>query len=377
MKIIIFSNTSWSLYNFRLELIKKLLKNNEILLLSNSDKFTSELKQLNCKTKFIKINSHSKNIFTELLLLFRVSKIVKEYKPNLILSYTIKPNIYSLILNKFYSFHTIINITGLGNVFKKKNLTFFFISLSYKFLLKNSYYTFFQNKNDLEYFIKKKFISVNNENYQLIPGSGVDTNFFKRNKNKKYVNSNIRFLFSSRFIKEKGIINYLDAAKFIKKKYDKNVNFYLIGFNSSIKNKLINDLINKYSQKKYITNLGFKNSLDIKKILEQVDCFVLPSYYNEGVPRSLLEAVSMEVFIILGEKLENLKIVRDNKNGFICKSNDTKNLIYLMEKFIKLQKDNLSSELLKIRKEIIKNYDQKIVINAYEDQVNIIKNKYG
>ena len=69
-------------------------------------------------TKFIKINSHSKNIFTELLLLFRVSKIVKEYKPNLILSYTIKPNIYSLILNKFYSFHTIINITGLGNVFK-------------------------------------------------------------------------------------------------------------------------------------------------------------------------------------------------------------------------------------------------------------------
>jgi glycosyltransferase involved in cell wall biosynthesis len=374
VKIIIFSNTSWSLYNFRLDLIKKLSKNNEILLIANNDKFTRELNKLNCKNEFIKINSHGKNLFKEGILLFKIFNIIKKFKPDLILSYTIKPNIYSLILKKIFNFKIIINITGLGNVFEKKNLTFYIVSYLYSFCIKFSDYIFFQNFSDYNYFLEKKFIDKKLSNFEVIPGSGVDSNFFKNTKSSKKLSPKIRFIYSSRFIKEKGIINYLNAAKHIKKIY-KNVYFYLVGFNSSNKNSQISDQINNFSKKKYIINLGFKNKYEIKNILEKIDCFVLPTYYNEGVPRSLLEAISMEVFIILGEKLEKLNLVKENENGFYSKSNDTNNLINVMKKFINLNKYNLRSILEKSRKNIITNYHQDLVILAYEKQIEIINNK--
>ncbi len=372
MKIIIFSNTSWSLYNFRLELIKKLSSKNEILLISNNDKFTNELKALNCKTEFIKINSHSKNFFKECILLFKIFNIIKKFRPNLILSYTIKPNIYSLILKKILKFKLIINITGLGNTFEKKNITFYLVNYLYGVFIKYSDYIFFQNNSDYKYFLKRNFIKTKLSNFEIIPGSGVDVKFFKNSKNYDNISSKVRFIYSSRFIKEKGIINYLKAAKHIKNNY-KNVYFYLIGFNSSNENSYISDLIINYSKKKYIINLSFKNKHEIKKILEKIDCFVLPSYYNEGVPRSLLEAISMEVFIILGEKLAKLNLVADSENGFFCKSNDTNNLIYNMEKFINLNKNNLPSILKRARNNIIINYNHKLVIEAYEKQIEILK----
>jgi len=374
VKIIIFSNTSWSLYNFRLELIKKLSLKNEILLISNNDKFTKELNKLNCKIEYIKINSNSKNILKEFILLFKISKTIKKFKPDIILSYTIKPNIYSLILKKIYNFYLIINITGLGNVFERKNLIFYIVNFLYSFLIKYSDYIFFQNKSDHNYFLKKRFIDTKILNYEIIPGSGVDTNFFKKEKNNKKLSSKIRFVYSSRFIKEKGIINYLNAAKYIKNKYH-HIYFYTLGFNFSNENKFISDLILKYSKKKYINNLGFKNKKEIKNILEKVDCFVLPSYYNEGVPRSLLEAISMEIFVILGEKLKKLNLIDENENGLFCKSNDTKNLIYSMEKFINFNKNHLPFKLKAARNNIINNYNHNLVINAYEKQIEILRNK--
>lgn len=371
MKIIIFSNTSWSLYNFRYELIQSLNQKNQIHLLSNKDKYIKELNNIGCQTSFIKLDSQNLNIFKEIILFIKIFKVFVSYKPDLVLSFTIKPNLYSLIISKLFNFKLIINITGVGNIFSKKNLLFHFIKFIYKIFLVNADYIFFQNYNDQKYFINNKIININKGNYSILPGSGVDLDYFKININNKKIIKNCRFLFSSRFIKEKGILNYLEAAKYFKNKSSEMYYFYITGFSMHNQSTYILNKIEEYSKKKYIINLGFKTRYQLRSLLNNIDCFVLPTYYNEGVPKSLLEAMAMERFVIIGEKLKSLELINDTINGYYCKTKDTLDLINKIKMFAALNKKELKKNLSISRKKILNSYDLKIVVNKYNE---IIKN---
>ena len=374
MKIIIFSNTSWSLYNFRYELIQNLNQKNQILLLSNKDKYVKELKNIGCRTSFIKMDSQNLNIFKEIILLIKIFKVLFTYKPDLILSFTIKPNLYSLMFSKLFHFKIIINITGVGNIFSKRNLLFYFIKFLYKFFLVNADFIFFQNYNDQKYFINNKIININKSNFSILPGSGVDLDYFKKNINNKKIVKSYRFLFSSRFIKEKGVLNYLEAAKYFKNKFPETYYFYIAGFSMQKKNTYILNKIKEYSKKKYIINLGYKTRYQLRSLLNNIDCFVLPTYYNEGVPKSLLEAMAMERFVIIGEKLKSLELINDTINGYYCKTKDTNDLINKIKMFTALNKKELKQNLLISRKKILNSYDLKIVVNKYNEIIkNIIK----
>ncbi len=374
MKIIIFSNTSWSLYNFRYELIQSLNQKHQLLLLSNKDKYTKELKNIGCHTSFIKLDSQNLNIFREISLFFKILKVFISYKPDLILSFTIKPNLYSLIISKLLNYKLIINITGVGNIFSKNNLLFYFIKSLYKIFLRNADYIFFQNYNDQKYFINNKIVNIYKSNFSILPGSGVDLDYFKNNINNKKIVKSCRFLFSSRFIKEKGIISYLEAAKYFKNKSPEKYYFYIAGFSMHKQNWYILNKIKEYAKKKYIINLGYKTRFQLKNLLNNIDCFVLPTYYNEGVPKSLLEAMAMERFVIIGEKLKSLELIQDTINGYYCKTKDTNDLINKIKKFSTLNKKELKKNLSMSRKKILNYYDLKIVVNKYNEVIKNIIN---
>ena len=121
MKIIITANTCWNLINFRKTLISKLLKKNKVIVIANTDKFSRELKRMGCQVHNLSINSRSTSIFKEINLLIKYYKLIKKLKPHIVLSFTIKPNIYSSICCNFLKIKNICNITGLGVGFQSSN----------------------------------------------------------------------------------------------------------------------------------------------------------------------------------------------------------------------------------------------------------------
>lgn len=328
-KIFIITNSGWNIANFRYDLIKKIVnKSNDLIISCPPDNYIKKI--INHRIKYLPIN-YKRNSYSFLqnfkIILFYYKNIIK-VKPSAILLYTIKPNIFASISNLFIAKKIkVFNfITGIGNLYFESYIKKKIIIILYKIAFLKSYKVIFQNTDDLNYFVSNKIISK--KKCLIIPGSGVDINFFKfkqLNIKKKF---NLNFLCISRLIKHKGIDEFIKAAKLIKKEYP-DITFTLIGsidseYNSSLNKDSLANL------KPYINHINFTEN--IISFLEECDCFVLPSY-REGTSRSLLEAASVGRPIVTTDVPGCNNIVLNNYNGYLCKPND---IISLYEKLKKM-----------------------------------------
>ena len=363
MQIILFSNSCWSIKNFRKNLIKNLLKNHKVIIIAPFDGYQSELKNLGCKMINIKINKNKVNFFSDFFLIINLFKILSSYKKkSILLNFTIKPLIFGTFVSRILKIPSLCMITGLGTVFIKKNLLTVFVLFLYKISFKNVFHVFFQNKEDKNFFIQNKIITL--KNCSLIPGSGVD---LKKFRYQKYTKKKITtFLLVARLLKEKGIIEYIEAAKMLKKNKFK-IKMNLVGSfvsnnQSSIEKKTIFDA-NKNNEINYI---GFLE--DIRPQIKKADCMVLPSY-REGTPRSLLEGASMGKPIVTTDAVGCREVVRSGENGFFCKIKSYNSLYLMLIKFHQLsfeKKKKMSRASYKLASSI---FDEKKVINAYVNKI--------
>ncbi|MDC3155313.1 glycosyltransferase [Pelagibacteraceae bacterium] len=198
-------------------------------------------------------------------------------------------------------------------------------------------------------------------------GSGVDLKRFKFSPTKN--NSKLNFLLSSRMIAEKGIYYYLDAATYFKEKYKEKIEFYLLGFidtknSSSIK---IEEL-EKLNNMKIINYLG--GSDKVEEIIKDMDCIILPSYYSEGIPKTLLEAAAMGKPIITTDNTGCRDAVKDKFNGYLIQPKSLDSLINAIEKFINLSDDERSLMGINSRKKAEKYFDENIIIDKYLRTIN-------
>lgn len=361
MKILFFSNSVKNYLEFRLGLIKKLIENNnEIFIIIPNKKITKEennLTSLGVNLIRLDLSRHGSFFLSEIFLFIKIYLIYRKIKPDYALHFTIKPNIYGSIICKILKINCINNITGLGTVFINKKFykkLYFFL---YKLSLKNSYHSFFQNQYDLRYFRKHRMIQ---NNYSLIPGSGVDIDFYTSNSYPS--NNEINFLFIGRLIKEKGIYEYLEAADNIKFKF-KNVNFYIAGSYDELNISTIDKkLFNKCRDNKSISYLGYIEN--IRELIEKNHAIILPSY-REGMSHSLLVAGAMSRPMIVSDVPGCKELVNDNFNGFIFKPKNTQSLIESIIKFINLPYDQKKNMGFNSRLIIKEKYDENIVINNY------------
>jgi len=374
MRVLIVINSSWNIINFRSNLIKKIKNDgNEVFAITNKDDYSHKLENLVTESNFISFKSSSINPFSELKLFFHLYWKIRKIKPDIILTFTVKPNIYASIIGKILNINTINNVAGLGiahsNIFLRNIL-----KLLYKFSLSNSYKCFFQNENDLKYFLNNKI--VDDSFASLLPGSGVDIEYFNMNDEKessKKLKSEFNFLLSSRLLWSKGIHEYVKAARLIKKEFN-NVKFWLIGF-SNVDNK---DSIDSSRIEKWSTNgdIIFKGSTDnIKFFLKDVHSFILPSYYPEGTPKSLLEAASMKLPIITTDTPGCKNVVIDNVTGYLCQPKNHQDLYEKMKKILLLNHEERKLMGEQARQHIIKNYDDNIVNDAYISTIRSSINK--
>lgn len=364
MKIIISINTAWNIYNFRQGLIKAIkAQGHQIIAVSPKDEYVEKLEEMGIQHLSITLDQKGMNPFKDLNLIKQYYTIFKSIRPDLVLSYTIKPNIYGNLAARRLKIPTINNISGLGTLFINSNITSYIGKLLYKIGLSTSKHVFFQNHEDKDLFIQSRLTSLKNSS--VIPGSGVDIKHFKSNKS---TNKGKRFLFSGRLIGDKGVFEYLEAAIIVLKKYP-DIEFILVG-EMGVNNKTaistddLNGYLEKYSQFKYLGK-----SDNMPDLLRTIDVMVLPSY-REGLSKSLLEASAMKIPIITSDTPGCRDVVTHGYNGFLCKVKSVDSLSKRMKEMIEITEENRIEMGLNGRLRIKEFFSEEMVIKHYLNQIN-------
>lgn len=363
--IIVSSNSYWNIYNFRTNLLI-FLKNKgfEIVALAPYDrKYSHILNKLGIVCYDISLKPRSFNPLYDLITFSNYLYFFFKFKPKFFLPFTIKPNIYGSLASKFLKVNVINNITGLGSSVNIPLINSLIIIL-YKFSLSKKNYLLFQNAKIRDFFLSSSLVS-DNKKYHIINGSGVDLSKFSF---KKMTKSKLVFLMVARPIPEKGIIEYLDSAKkILLKKY--NCEFHLITFLDREYNyKFIHKMISDYKKKNIITH--FQATDDIKKRLYNSHCIVLPTYYNEGIPRILIEACATGRLIITTKFSDSFKILDEKKNGFFCKEKNVEDLTKKIEKILNLNNSEFMNFSLHSRFKAEKYFDENLIFNDYYTIIN-------
>ena len=375
MKILLSANTSKEIIA-RKKLIKRLLDEGHFLYavcsLNKNDE--SLLKSLNIKTFSIKINPRAKNPLKDIALFLKYKKLFKQISPDLVLSYNIKPNIYGAMVAKKLSINIIANITGLGKIFDRDSLIQKLVCHLYRNAFNfNKCFVFFQNNDDKMLFIDKGIIKKE-EHTDILPGSGVDLNYFNpdvfsiETRNNQKAKNIIEFSFLGRLMVSKGLRLFIEAANIISTKH-KNCIFNIAG--SYIEGDL--DFIQKEELEQATKNkaiIYYGQVDDVRKFLmEHTDCVVFPSYYREGIPRVLLEAASMGKPLIASDSVGTREPCKNEENGFLVKSKDVNDLVEKMCLFLSIDEAK-REQLGKASRDIAEKYfSDEIVITQYLSKI--------
>ena len=367
MLILIVSNTSWSLFNFRFELARSIKENGyEVVLIAPYDEYSEKLSK-EFEYHDIYMNNKGTNPKEDIKTTIEFYKLYKKIKPDIVLHYTIKPNIYGTIACSMLDIKTINNIAGLGTLFIKQNFVTKIAKWLYKYSQSKADKIFFQNRDDFDMFIDEKL--VDKDKCDILPGSGVDTNKFLPVEYKKE-DDVFRFLLVARMLWDKGIGEYIEASKIIKSKY-KNVEFQMLGFldvdNHSAVSK---EQMQEWVDVGYVNYLGVSDN--VKEEIAKVDCVVLPSFYREGTPRILLESASMAKPMITTNNVGCRDVVDDGVNGYLCGVRNSIDLANKMEMMLNLSEGERVEMGKRGREKMLHEFDESIVIRKYLDCISKI-----
>lgn len=358
MNIAIVSNVSRGLYSFRCELIEKLAKSHNVTILAKESIRVEDFKRMGCSFIGVQMEDHGTNPVKELELISTYKKIFKQIKPDIVLTYTIKPNIYAGMVCASMKIPYIANITGLGTAvedsrgIKQKSMLFL-----YKHGLRKAKKVFFQNETNMRFMLEKGIVKCNNE---LIPGSGVN---LERYGCLEYPHGDtVDFTYIGRLVKQKGIDIFTEMAKTIRERHPET-RFHVCGTGEQ---KYI-DLMNKLNDEGVIIYHGLID--DIAGMHAVSCCTVHPTYYPEGMSNVLLESCACGRPIITTDRPGCREIVDVGVNGFTVREKDVNDLIEKVEAFLTLGWEERRDMGLAGRAKVEKEFDRNIVILKYFEAI--------
>jgi len=364
-RIAIISNVSWNLYNFRLSLMHAMQNAGyEVIAIAPHDEYSQKIIDAGFEFHSIKLNSQGINPLQDMQTTMEFYKLFKELSPDFICNYTIKPNIYASLVARVLDIKMINNIAGLGTLFIKQGPITSIAKLLYRTSQAKADRVFFQNRDDFKLFTDEGL--VKRSNCDILPGSGVDTNRFRPQE--KAQSEVIRFLHISRMIWEKGIGEYVEAARIIKAKYP-NVEFCLLGFlDVANPGAISREQMDEWVAEGVINYLGVSD--DVDEVITTADCVVLASYYREGTPKTLLESASSAKPIITTDNVGCRDVVDHGINGYLCEPRSSEDLARKIEMFLALSEKERIRMGINSRKKIRNEFDEKIVIGKYLEVLN-------
>ena len=356
-KVLFLSNHFHTLFAFRKELICKLVEDGHEVYLSIPEDENNYFKKCGCHIILTEIDRRGVNPKNDLKLIRFYRRIIPQINPDIIFSYTIKPNIYGCLASG-KKYKQICNITGTGATFLEDNIVSKMCKILYKLSVRKAYKVLFQNSGDRDFFIKNGLV---NDNYEMIPGSGCN---LEENAFRPMPKDDItRFIFIGRVMRLKGIDEYLEAAKIIKTKYP-NTEFIIAGWNEEMEYKKV---IADYQEKGYVDYIGFRT--DLCDWIAKCNCTVLPSHGGEGVPNVLLESAAIGRACI-GSKIDGtIDVIDDGVTGYLFEAGNKESLIEQLEKFIHLSPEEKTAMGKAGRAKMEHEFDRNIVIAKYCDEV--------
>jgi glycosyltransferase involved in cell wall biosynthesis len=363
MKVAVVLNTSWNIYNFRKGLVQSFLdKGMEVYTIAPVDKYTVKLTEMGCRHVPVRMDSRGANPVKDLLLVFELHSIYKRIRPDVVLHFTIKPNIYGTIAASLLRIPVINNVCGLGTMFLKDNLVSRIAILLYRISFRFPKKIFFQNEDDRDLFLKRRI--VRGENVDLVPGSGIDINEFFPDKAPK--NDRFTFLLISRLIYDKGVVEYVDAIRKLREQ-GIDADFQLLGaIDEKHKRGIPSKIVHDWIESKAVDYLGTTDN--VKQLVRQSDCVVLPSY-REGTPKTLLEAASMGIPIVATNVPGCRNVVEDGYNGYLCKMKNAEDLAAKMLNIFQLDPDKRAEMGVNSRKKVEQQFDVQHVIDKYHNAI--------
>lgn len=353
-KILILANSSGGLYDFRNELVEKLLAEYEVTASLPDDVRTKELAEEGCKIVHTPINRRGVNPIEDFKLLLSYRRLLKAEKPDLVLTYTIKPNVYGGFCCGLMKIPYIVTVTGLGSTFQKQGLFLAMIAAMYRAGLKKAACVFFQNQENREIFEKHH---IRGKSSRLVSGSGVN---LKRHSFEEYPKGEeTTFLYIGRMMREKGIGELLEAAKELS---SSKVRFRLLGYCDED----LKDRLDEAENKGYIEQLGFHP--DVHEYIKNASALVLPTYH-EGMSNVLMEASATGRPVIATHISGCREIFEEGITGFGCEKESSQDLIRALRRFLELSPDEQAGMGQKAREKMEREFDREKVVHAYYEEI--------
>ncbi len=353
-KILILANSSGGLYDFRNELVEKLLKEYRVSVSLPDEVRTRELADEGCKVIHTPINRRGVNPAEDFRLLLSYRKLLKEEKPDLVLTYTIKPNIYGGFCCRRMKIPYLVTVTGLGSTFQKQGLLLKMIVTMYRAGLKRAECVFFQNEENRKIFEQYK---IKGKKDRLVKGSGVS---LKRHTFEEYPKEGLtRFLFVGRMMREKGIEELLEAAEVL---HGPEVVFELLGYCDED----YQDRLDDCERKGCIRQLGFHP--DVHEYLKQSSALVLPTYH-EGMSNVLMEAAATGRPVIATNVSGCKEIFEEGVTGFGCEPKSGGELIRALQKFLALSRQERAAMGRRAREKMEREFDREKVVKDYYEEI--------
>lgn len=363
MKIAILANDTTNLYNHRFEVVKALAQaGHQVQIIAQLQHFVREFTEIGCTLTSMTVNRHQKNPLNDLWVLYTYYRLLKSFKPNIVLTYNIKPNIYGGLACRMLTLTYMPNITGLGTAVEYPGLLQKITVFLYKISMRKARTIFFQNTENKAFFEMHGLLAKQTKTV-LLPGSGV--NLIKHPAMPYPAEGDTNFLFVARILKEKGIDMYLAAAR---KFSSPHVKFHICGpFDSSD----YQAKVEKAVQEGYVLYHGQQKNM--KPFFEMSACLLHPSWYPEGMSNVLLEAAASARPAITTNRAGCREVVEDGKTGFIVPVQDEKAFLQAVEKFLDLPWEEHREMGLNARAKVEKEFDRQTVAECYIKTIKQIK----
>lgn len=365
MRICLTANVAWNIWNFRRPLVRMLLaEGHEVQILAPPDETVESLIALGCAFTPLQMDRAGLNPLAELELLRRFDRHFRKTKPDVILSFTVKNNLFGALAAARQGIPILPNVTGLGTAFLSGGVLRRIATSMYRIAFRKCRTVFFQNEDDRDLFVGAQI--VRKDQAKILPGSGIDLDEFKP-RPLPQTRSKTVFLMVARLLRDKGVVEFAQAAKIVREKRPEAV-FRLMGEAGYVNRTAISqELVDSWVEEGYIEYLG--KHADVRDEIARADCVVLPSY-REGAPRTLIEAAAMARPTVTTDVPGCRAVVAHRTTGFLCAVRDPVSLAQSMLEFLDLDPHQRTRMGAAARAKMEREYSVERVVAAYRRELD-------
>lgn len=367
MRILMTVNAAWNIWNFRRPLVEALMGDgHQITVLAPRDDAVPDLVRLGCRVRPLEMSVKGLNPIEDLKLQLRFGQIFREERPDAVLSYTIKNNIFGARAAKPANVPFVPNVTGLGTAFLSGKLLQTVTEQLYRRSFATLPVVFFQNEDDRDLFLGRRLVGA--DQARLLPGSGIDLQRFTPAPMPAPEDPPV-FLMIARLLRDKGVLEFVDAARMVKARHPR-ARFQLLGaVGSENRSAIDRPMVDAWVAEGLVEYLG--TTADVRPEIAAASCVVLPSY-REGAPRTLIEAAAMARPLIATDVPGCRAVVDRDVSGFFCEVRSAESLAGAMERFLSLSSEVQQAMGAAGRTKMVREFDQALVVDAYREALDAV-----